>query len=779
MGRFTLLRSSTLRRLASCSGLLGLVTCLIFSGMLAPGTAQHQGLANDLENKLKPLIEAHAGQVGLYIEHLKTGEQYGYRAEAVQPTASLIKLPVMVAAYRLVDSKQLELTKPVTLTEADKVPGSGILTYHFSPGTKLSLRDAIRLMICYSDNTATNLVVDQIGLPTTTTTMAGLGYAETRLNAKVFRSGTTIAPERSRQYGLGSTTAKEMVRLIKQLHAGEVASAESCAAMMEHLFACDDPTMLLRELPAGTEVAHKTGAVAKTRCDAGLIVSPSGPFAICVLTTDNADQRWDDDNAAQLLIGRIARVAYDHFNAAAESRSAVNAARGSKPTEDPILRLGSTGRRVEHLQRTLNVRLQPSPDLTVDGDFGPATESAVRRFQETNGLTVSGTVDSAFWKSLGPIVEEVPVPAPELVNSERLPRAPLESLDGPPHVSCNAWIVTHAKDGRLLGSHQADQRLHFASTTKIMTAWLVVRLAEKQPEILDELLTMSVRADETIGSTSDIRAGEQLPVREALYGLMLPSGNDMSVALAEHFGARLAPAGPANGKASLPPDAASSGAGSGAASAKATIDKAAPTDTAARSAKLASTSPSTEAVPQSAAASPGDSPVTGEKTPSPERTTDETAAAVPDPVEQFVAAMNVEAARLNMTSTKYENPHGLTTPDHLSTVRDLAVLARATLESPLFQSYVSTRQRGATVTGPGGYRRNVLWKNTNQLLDIEGYDGIKTGTTDRAGACLVSTAERDGERLIVVVLGSTGSLARYSDSKNLYRWGWLQLQTQP
>jgi D-alanyl-D-alanine carboxypeptidase (penicillin-binding protein 5/6) len=72
----------------------------------------------------------------------------------------------------------------------------------------------------------------------------------------------------------------------------------------------------------------------------------------------------------------------------------------------------------------------------------------------------------------------------------------------------------------------------------------------------------------------------------------------------------------------------------------------------------------------------------------------------------------------------------------------------------------------------------MVWRNTNQLLGIEGFIGVKTGTTDAAGACLVSCSERDGKKLIVVVLGSTGSAARYSDSRNLHRWGW-QLSKPP
>jgi D-alanyl-D-alanine carboxypeptidase (penicillin-binding protein 5/6) len=101
-------------------------------------------------------------------------------------------------------------------------------------------------------------------------------------------------------------------------------------------------------------------------------------------------------------------------------------------------------------------------------------------------------------------------------------------------------------------------------------------------------------------------------------------------------------------------------------------------------------------------------------------------------------------------------------------------LARAALELPLFRQITSTRQHGTTVTGKGGYQRNLVWKNTNRLLGIEGYQGVKTGTTGAAGACLVAHGERDGRELIVVVLGSTSSDARYVDARNLFRWAWIQ-----
>ena len=87
---------------------------------------------------------------------------------------------------------------------------------------------------------------------------------------------------------------------------------------------------------------------------------------------------------------------------------------------------------------------------------------------------------------------------------------------------------------------------------------------------------------------------------------------------------------------------------------------------------------------------------------------------------------------------------------------------------------MKTRQRGCELTGAAGYTRHIVWKNTNQLLATDGYFGLKTGTTDAAGACLVSCSQRDSRSLIVIVLGASGSPARYSDSQNLHRWGWQQ-----
>lgn len=659
--------------------------CLTFGLWLLLGLVVSTSGGAPLDATLQPLLRSHRGKVAVAVKHLKMGAEFKYRETDPMPTASLIKLPVMVEAYRRAAAGDVDMDVAVTLRDEDKVPGSGILTPHFSAGAQIPLRDAIRLMIAYSDNTATNLVLDQIGIKSTAETMDKLGFPNTKIHAKVFRRDTSVFPERSKEFGLGSTTAAEMVGLLEQLHQGKFADEAATKEMIDHLLSCQDETRFPQFLPSGTKIAHKTGAVSRVRCDAGIIYSPSGPIALCVLTSENEDQRWVDDNAANRLCARVAKIVYDHFNPS----------RSPDTFENATLEIGAGGKLVEDLQRTLNARLDPSPELSIDGDFGPATRAAAVRFQETKNLEANGIVDAQTWKALGALItSDPPVPEPEVVNREELPTSEADALTGPPHVTCKAWAVADGKTGKLLWGHNEDEPRDFASTTKIMTAFVVLNLAEDKPGILDEMVIFSERADHTGGTSARVRVGEKLSVCELLYGLLLPSGNDASVALAEHFGGRLDP---------------------------------------------------------------------------PKGNSDEQ-----DPLSRFVAEMNRTAEALGMTQTAYANPHGLTARGHRSSARDLLKLAHAALQLPRFREYVSTRQRGCTLVGPGGYRRNVVWKNTNRLLPIEGYGGVKTGTTSAAGACLVSSGHRGDDHLLIAVLGATSSDARYVDTRNLFRWSWLQ-----
>ena len=277
-------------------------------------------------------------------------------------------------------------------------------------------------------------------------------------------------------------------------------------------------------------------------------------------------------------------------------------------------------------------------------------------------------------------------------------KQPADPLDGPPFVTCKAWAVGDGKTGAVLWGGEADKARKAASTTKMMCAYVVLQLAAKDPKVLDETVTFSKLADNTTGSTADIRAGESLTVRECLYGLLLPSGNDAGVALAEHFNARLAP-----------PD------------------------------------------------------------PKPEGFKENTRS-------NFVAEMNRAAKQLGMADTTYRSPYGDggTEKDATISPRDLVKLAAAAMRDPAFRKYVGTARHETDVKQPDGSPRHVVWENTNQLLKTEGYDGVKTGTTTQAGACLVSSGRRGDDHLIVVVLGSTSGDARFTDSRNLFRWAWRE-----
>src|SRR5688572_6373215 len=144
-----------------------------------------------LAARLKPLAESHKGKVAVAVKRLDSEESFRLDADRPMPTASLIKFPVMVEAYRQAAEKKLDLAAPVTLRAEDKVPGSGILTAHFSSGATFPLVDAVHLMIVYSDNTATNLVLDKIGLSATAATMEKLGFPHTKLHSKVFKRETS------------------------------------------------------------------------------------------------------------------------------------------------------------------------------------------------------------------------------------------------------------------------------------------------------------------------------------------------------------------------------------------------------------------------------------------------------------------------------------------------------------------------------------------------------------------------------------------------------------
>ena len=248
----------------------------------------------------------------------------------------------------------------------------------------------------------------------------------------------------------------------------------------------------------------------------------------------------------------------------------------------------------------------------------------------------------------------------------------------PPVIGAKSYLLIDGNTGAELGSLNPDERLAPASLTKLMTAYAIFRALDEGQIALDDQVTVSEKAWRTQGSRMFIEVGSRVTVEELLLGMIVQSGNDASVALAEHTAG-------------------------------------------------------TEAV--------------------------------------FAQVMNRYAAQLGLTSSHFKNATGLPDADHFSTARDMATLARSIInEFPEYYEWYSVKS----------YKyNNIDQQNRNSLLWRDSsVDGMKTGHTDDAGYCLVSSAKRDGMRIISVVLGTASARSRIDGSQALLNYGFRFFETR-
>ncbi|GAA0364269.1 D-alanyl-D-alanine carboxypeptidase family protein [Bacillus horti] len=236
-------------------------------------------------------------------------------------------------------------------------------------------------------------------------------------------------------------------------------------------------------------------------------------------------------------------------------------------------------------------------------------------------------------------------------------------------VSAQAAILMDTESGRILFEKNSDQQLRIASITKIMTAIIAI----ENGDLADKVET-SRNAYRVEGSSIYLKLGEKLTLENMLYGLMLRSGNDAAVAIAEHIGGS---------------------------------------------------------------------------------------------VEGFVQLMNQKAQELGMSKTVFSNPHGLDThEEHYSTARDMAVLTAYAIQNEEFAKIVATERRTAPLEGESWDR---IWYNKNRMLSKYPYaDGVKTGFTKRAHRTLVSSATKDGHRLVTVTLNAGDD---WNDHISMFEYG--------
>jgi beta-lactamase class A len=262
-------------------------------------------------------MQGFEGVVGATVRDLRTGQTLSIRGRETFPSASLIKVPVLVTLLDEVHAGRMRLDEPITMIARDRVGGAGILQ-HMGSGHRLTIEDAAWLMITLSDNTATNLLLDKLDIRTVWSKMEALGLPHSKIHSKTFRRHTSVAMDSSVKYGLGVTTPDETVELFTLLHRGRAVSPALDSLALAMLRANQDATMLARLLPADVPVAHKSGAVDRARNDCGIIYGASAPVALCVMTRDNEDTSYAVDAAPHLLVARIGRAVFHHYNPAAE-----------------------------------------------------------------------------------------------------------------------------------------------------------------------------------------------------------------------------------------------------------------------------------------------------------------------------------------------------------------------------------------------------------------------------------------------------------------------------
>src|SRR3954466_1515466 len=177
-----------------------------------------------LRKKLDSIADAHHGIVGYSIIDLETGARINRRGDETFPTASLIKVPILVTIYDLVAKGQLALDDPLTVLKIDQVPGSGVLQFMHN-GTTITVHDAAWLMSTISDNTATNLLLDRIIIRRVWAKMDSLGLPHTRVHSKTFLRIASVAIDSSIKYGFGVTAPNEMAKLFELMARAKAVNA--------------------------------------------------------------------------------------------------------------------------------------------------------------------------------------------------------------------------------------------------------------------------------------------------------------------------------------------------------------------------------------------------------------------------------------------------------------------------------------------------------------------------------------------------------------------------
>jgi beta-lactamase class A len=299
--------------------LVGVVAVVVLAGALraqgekdrrlspAPFQAGHekQGILwSKLQERIAEINRGLDGVLGVAILDLSSGHKYLLNGDEALPQASTIKIPLLLELYRQgQDNSQglAKLTDLYTVRESDLVPDSDIFL-GLTPGvTRLTNRDLATMVMAVSDNSATNVLIDRVGMDNVNKLMDRLGLKQTRLRRKMM---DLKAAQEGRE---NVSTPREMMLLLEAIYHGKVLNKTSTEDFLKVLSTHKD-SALLRGLPEGIRAANKPGALEGVRNDSGIIFAPNRPFILCVMMTYLRNER-----AGEKAISEIAAAAYAHF----------------------------------------------------------------------------------------------------------------------------------------------------------------------------------------------------------------------------------------------------------------------------------------------------------------------------------------------------------------------------------------------------------------------------------------------------------------------------------
>jgi len=297
----------THRKHAAFAALLLVFASGVCAAPVAAPAEKQQILWERLRGAILDVEQRLDGVLGVAILDLTSGQELMLHADEVFPQASSIKIAVLAELYHQAEQAQHGASGKATLADryvvhtADLVPDSDILGGLTPEVTQLTNRDLATMMVAVSDNSATNVLIDRVGMDNVAALLSSLGLKHTRLQRKMM---DLKAAGEGRE---NLSTPREMMTLLERLYRGKVI-AEPLLADFFTVLGTHKDSWLPRELPEGLKVANKPGALEGVRNDSGVVFLKNRPYVICVMTTYLASERAGED-----AISAISAAAYSTF----------------------------------------------------------------------------------------------------------------------------------------------------------------------------------------------------------------------------------------------------------------------------------------------------------------------------------------------------------------------------------------------------------------------------------------------------------------------------------